>query len=173
MSRSNRLRAKFYTPGQIQWILIAGSMMFWATSIALYLMALHSSFTITATTPWVYGNIHYLTSTISALIGSRPRLILDDFELYEPTNTADGVHISSPKARPATGNGKVTTLQTRYPQILRQQKTTKARIHTWFHVASHQWSSRPYRVMVHYFPRTIFLASYDYSVSVGRFMMLI
>ncbi|CAF9933503.1 MAG: hypothetical protein HETSPECPRED_008669 [Heterodermia speciosa] len=168
VSRLSRLRRNTYAPMWMDLALMAASLGLWLTFVIYYVVTLHRSFTMTETIPWCYGVMWYLVAAFPMLFGALPRLVLNNVDLYDPRA------VVNVKASSRTGaiDKRKGTAKNSSAQLYEHRKM-KHGFHTWCRLAFLQLSSRPYRVLVHPFPQSYLLASYNYLVAIGRFGVFI
>ena len=156
VSRLSELRRNTYAPRWMDWTLMAASLSLWLTFVIYYVVTLYRSFAMTEATPWCYGVVWYLAAAFPVLFSALPRLVLNNVDLYEPT-----------AVRAGTSNERREMAKKSSPQHYEHRKM-KHGLHTWRRLAFLQLSSRPYRVLIHPFPQSYLLASYNYLVFIGR-----
>ena len=163
VSRLSGLRRNEYAPRWMDWTLMAASLSLWLTFVIYYVVTLHRSFAIAEATPWCYGAVWYLVAAFPLLISAIPRLVLNNVDLYEPTAVVDAEDPSSAGA----SEKRKSLAKPSSPQFYEHHKTRHG-FHTWRRLAFLQLSSRPYRVLIHPFPQSVLLASFNYIVFIGR-----
>lgn len=168
VSRLSGLRRNKYAPRWMDWTLMAASLGLWLTFVVYYVMTLHRSFTMTETLPWCYGVVWYLIAAFPGLFSALPRLVSNNVDLYEPAAVVDRANLPSAGA----SNGRKSIAKNCSAQLYEHRKM-KHGLHTWCRLAFLQLSSRPYRVLIHPFPPSYLLATYNYLVAIGRFVVFI
>lgn len=170
--------------GPLEWLhgcMLLLSFGLYAVFVTWYLSTLHNTFNMGAGQPWWLVISWYLLGSAPAMASSLETAILGSVELYLPVKDPQTFpQALDPSIELAQRSGSTKQASARVSSINNQHAAQhssytfckhRTGFHTWWHILKLQISAQPYRILVRPTPSNYLVATFEYLVSVSRFVV--